>query len=114
MPEVGTSQTVPFVLPHLTGRREQVEVTPYEEVVAEIRLERFGGYLSSVDVHGEEVDVVVLGVERILNVRTVVRVVVDAAQRVSAGYRGTGSRTCASWRLLVWNRPCSRRNASDT
>ena len=80
MPKVGTSQTVPFVLPHLTGRPEQFEVTPHEEVVAEIRLERFGGYLSSVDVHGEEVDVVVFGVERILNLQTVVHVVVDAAQ----------------------------------
>ena len=30
VPEVGTSQTVSFVLPHLTGRCEQVEVTPDE------------------------------------------------------------------------------------
>ena len=80
VPEVGTSQNVSFVLPHLTGRREQVEVTPDEEIVAEIRLERFTGYLSSVDVHGEEVDGVVLGAERVLRVRTVVRIVVDAAQ----------------------------------
>ena len=46
----------------------------------EIRLEGFGGYLSSVHVHGEEVDVVVLGVKRVFSVRPVVCVVVGAAQ----------------------------------
>ena len=46
VPEVTTIQSVPLVLPHLTGR-EQVEVAPDEEVVIEIRLERLGGYLSA-------------------------------------------------------------------
>ena len=36
--------------------------------------------MSSVDVHGEDVDVVVLGVGRVLSLRTVVRVIVNAAQ----------------------------------
>ena len=77
--EVVTSQTVPFVLLYLASRGEQVEVTSDESILIEIRLERFGGYLSTIHVNGEEVDVVVLGVKRVLRVRTVVRVVVDAA-----------------------------------
>ena len=85
MPEVGTSQTVLFALPHLTGQGEQVEVTPDKGNVVEIRLERFGGYLSSVHVHSEEVDVVVLGVERILGIRTVVGIFVAAAQHQTFG-----------------------------
>ena len=36
--------------------------------------------MSPVHVHGDEVDVVVLGVKQILVVRTVVRIVIDAAQ----------------------------------
>ena len=32
MPEVIARQSVPFVLPYLTGRGEQVEVAPDEEV----------------------------------------------------------------------------------
>ena len=83
VPEVDASQVVYFVLPHLTDRSEQGEVAPHVAVVGEIRLEWFGGCLSSVHVHGKEVDVVVLGVKRVLGVRTVVRVVVDAAQHQS-------------------------------
>ena len=67
---VAASQSVPFVLPHLAGRGEQTHVALDEEVVFEIRLERFGGYLSSVHVHCVEVDGVVLGVKRILGVHT--------------------------------------------
>ena len=80
VPEVVASQTVPLVLPNLAGRGEQTRAAPDEEVVFEIGLERFGGYLSSVHVHCEEVNVVVLGVKRILIERTVVRIVIDAAQ----------------------------------
>ena len=54
VPEVAASQTVPLVMPNLTGRGEQTRVAPDEEVVFEIGLERFGGYLSSVYVHYEE------------------------------------------------------------
>ena len=77
---VAASQSVPLVLSHLAGRGEQTHVSPDEEVVCEIRLERFGGYLSSVHVHRVEVDVVVLGVKRILGVHAVVGIVIDAAQ----------------------------------
>ena len=80
MSVVVASQSVPLVLPHLTGRGEQIHVAPDEEVVFKIRLERFGGYLSPVHVHRMEADGVVLGVKRILGVHTVVRIVIDAAQ----------------------------------
>ena len=80
VPEVAASQSVPLVLPHLAGRGEQAHVGPDEEIVFEIGLERFGGYLSSVHVYCFEVYGVVLGVKRILGVRTVVRIVIDAAQ----------------------------------
>ena len=80
VPDVAAKQSVPLVLPHLTSRGEQVHIAPDEEIVVEIRLERFGGYLSPVHVHCEEVNVVVLGVKRILHVRTVVRIIIDAAQ----------------------------------
>ena len=77
---VAASQSVPLVLPHLAGRGEQTHVAPDEEVVFEIGQERFGGYLASVHVHRVEVDGVVLGVKRILVVRAVVGIVIDAAQ----------------------------------
>ena len=80
VPEVAASQTVPLVLQNLAGRGEQAHVAPDKEVVCEIVLEMFGGYLSSVHVHCVEVDGVVLGVKRILVVRTVVRIFIDAAQ----------------------------------
>ena len=56
VPVVAASQSVPLVLPNLAGRGEQTHVAPDEEVVFEIGLERFGGYLSSVHVHCVEVD----------------------------------------------------------
>ena len=77
---VATSQSVPFVLPHLADRGEHAHVAPDEEVVCEIGLERFGGYLSSVHVHRVEVDVVALGVKRIFGVHAVVGIVIYAAQ----------------------------------
>ena len=80
VPEVAAGESVPLFLPHHTGRGEQVHVAPDEEVVVEIRLDRFGGYLSPVHVHSDDVDVVVLGLKRILVVRTVVRIVINAAQ----------------------------------
>ena len=74
------SQTVPFVLPDLTGRGEQARVAPDEEVVLEVGLEGFGRYLTSVHVHRVEAYGVVLGVKWVFIVRTVVGVVVDTAQ----------------------------------
>ena len=101
--EVAASQTVPLVLPNLAGRGEQTRVAPDEEVVFEIGLERFGGYLSSVHVHCEEVNVVVLGVKRILIERTVVRIVIDAAQHQTF-------RQDAEEQVLVRVRPSARGN----
>ena len=77
---VVASQTVPFVLPNLAGRGEQARVAPDEEVVLEVGLEGFGGYLTSVHVHRVEAYGVVLGMKRVFIVRAVVGVVVDAAQ----------------------------------
>ena len=77
VPEVAATQSFPLVLPHLNNRGEHVHAAPDEEVVVEIRLERFGWHLSPVHVHYEEVD----GVKRIFVVRTVVRIVINAAQR---------------------------------
>ena len=77
---VVASQTVPLVLPDLAGRGEQARVAPGEEVFCEVGLEGLGGYLTSVHVHRVEVYGVVLGVKRVLIVRAVVGVVVDAAQ----------------------------------
>ena len=74
------SQTVPLVLPYLAGRGEHARVAPGEEVFCEVGLEGFGGYLTTVHVHGDEADGVVLGVKRVCGVRAVVGVVVDAAQ----------------------------------
>ena len=101
--EVAASQTVPLVLPNLAGRGEQTRVAPDEEVVFEIGLERFGGYLSSVHVHCEEVNVVVLGVKRILVERTVLRIVIDAAQHQTF-------RQDAEEQVLVRVRPSTRGN----
>ena len=103
VPEVAASQIVPLVLPNLAGRGEQTRVAPDEEVVCEIGLERFGGYLSSVHVHCEEVNVVVLGVKRILIERTVVRIVIDAAQHQTF-------RQDADEQVLVRVRPSARGN----
>ena len=100
---VAASQSVPLVLPHLAGRGEQTHVAPDEEVVCEIGLERFGGNLSSVHVHRVEVDGVVLGVKRILVVRTVVGIVIDAAQHQTFR-QGTEEQ------VLVRVRPSASRN----
>ena len=94
VPEIAARQVFLLVLPHLTGRGKLVHVASDEKVVVEIRMERFGGYVSSVHVHGEEVDVVVLVVKRILLVRTVVHIVIDAAHHQTLGCRGTCSRAC--------------------
>ena len=80
LPEVAANQTVPLVLPNLASRGEQAHVAHDEEVVFEIGLERYGGYLSSVLGHCEEADGVVIGVKRILVLCTVVRIVIDAGQ----------------------------------
>ena len=76
MSDVAVRQSIP----HLAGRGEQAHVAPDKEVVVEIRLERFGGYLSPVHIHCVQADGVILGVKRILVVRTVECIVVDAAQ----------------------------------
>ena len=99
---VAESQTVPLVLPNLTCRGEQAHVAPDEEVVLEIGLKRFGGYLSSVHVHRVEA-YGVLGVKRILGVRTVVGVVIDAAQHQTF-------RQSAEEQVLVRVRPSTRGN----
>ena len=100
---VAETQPVPLVLPHLAGRGEQPHVAPDEEVFFEIRLKRFGGYLSPVHIHCVEGDGVVLGVKRILGVQTVVRIVIDAAQHQTF-------RQGAEEQVLVRVRPSARRN----
>ena len=100
---VAASQSVPLVLPHLAGRGEQTHVAPDEEVVFEIGLERFGGYLSSVHIHRVGVDGVVLGVKRILVVHAVVCIVIDAAQHQTFR-QGTEEQ------VLVRVRPSASRN----
>ena len=108
VPEVAASQTVPLVLPNLAGRGEQTRVAPDEEVVFEIGLERFGGYLSSVHVHCEEVT------DSCRTHRCTHRYRCSTAPDVSAGCRGTGSRACATERPWEWSTPYNRRIASDT
>ena len=66
----------------------------------------FGGYLSAVHVHGEEVDVVVLGVKRVLVVRTVVRVAINVAQHQTF-------QLGAEEQVLVRVRPSSCGNGVD-
>ena len=103
VPVVAASQSVPLVLPHLTGRGEQTHVSPDKEVVVKIRLERCGGYLSSVHVHCVEVDGVVLGMKLIIGVHTVVGVVIDATQHQTFR-QGTEEQ------VLVCVRPSASRN----
>ena len=103
VPEVAARQPVPLVLPHLAGRGEQAHVAPGEEVVFEIRLDRFGGYLSPVHVHCVEAYGVVLGVKWIIVVRTVIRIVIDAAQHQTF-------RQGAEEQVLVRGRPSARGN----
>ena len=100
---VVASETVPLVLPDLTGRGEQAHVAPDEEVFLEIGLKGFGGYLSSVHVHRVEAYGVVLGVKRFLGVRTVVGIVIDAAQHQTF-------RQSAEEQVLVRVRPSTRGN----
>ena len=100
---VAASQTVPLVLPNLTGRGDQAHVAPDEEVVLEIGLKRSGGYLSSVHVHRVEAYGVVLGVKRNVVVRTVVGVVIDAAQHQTF-------RQSAEEQVLARVRPSTRGN----
>ena len=100
---VAASQTVALVLPNLTGRGEQAHIAPDEEVVLEIGLKGFGGYLSSVHVHRVEAYGVVLGVKRILVVRTVVGIVIDAAQHQTF-------RQSAEEQVIVRVRPSTRGN----
>ena len=100
---VVASQTVPLVLPDLTGRGEQARVAPDEEVFLEVGLEGLGGYLTSVHVHRVETYGVVLGVKRVFVVRAVVGVVVDAAKNETFRQR-------AEEQVLVRVRPSSRRN----
>ena len=100
---VAASQTIPLVLPNLTGRGDQAHVAPDEEVVLEIGLKRSGGYLSSVHVHRVEAYGVVLGVKRNVVVRTVVGVVIDAAQHQTF-------RQSAEEQVLARVRPSTRGN----
>ena len=103
MSEIAANQAVPIVLPNLAGRGEQDHVAPDEKVFFEIGLERFGGYLSSVHVHCEEADGVVLGVKGILVVRIVVRIDIDAAPHQTF-------RQGAEEQVLVRVRPSARGN----
>ena len=76
VPIVAASQSVPLVLPNIAGRGEQTHAARDEEVVFEIRLERFVGYLSPVHVHCVEADSVVLAVKWILSVRIVIIIII--------------------------------------
>ena len=78
--EVGARQTVPFVLRHFAGLDEQFDVTRDVPLIRKIRLKVFDGDLSTVHLHGEEVDVVVLGVKRFFGVPLTESAVVNAAQ----------------------------------
>ena len=63
--KVGACQTVPFVLRHLAGGGEQVHVTPNVKILVKVRLEGFRRHLSTVYIDGEEVNGVMLSVERV-------------------------------------------------
>ena len=78
--EVGARQTVPFVLRHLAGVDEQFDVTRDVPPNRKIRLKVFDGHLSTVHLHGEEVDVVMLGMKRFFGVPLIESAVVNAAQ----------------------------------
>ena len=80
MTEVGARQTVPFVLRHLAGLGEQVDVTRNVPPIGEIRFKGFGGHLSTVHLYGEDVDVVVLGLKRFICVPLIESAVGNAAQ----------------------------------
>ena len=61
--EVVTRQFVTFVLGMFTGGGEQVDVASNVAPILEVWLQWFGRHLTSVDVDGQEVYGVVLGVE---------------------------------------------------
>ena len=63
-----------------TGGGEQVDVASNVAPVLEVWLEWFGRHLTSVNVDGQEVYGVVLGVERVFSIIPVVSVIVDTPQ----------------------------------
>ena len=63
-----------------TGGGKQVDVASNEAAGLKVWLERFSRNLTSVDVDGQEVNDVVLGVESFFRVFAVVGIVVDAPQ----------------------------------
>ena len=79
--EVGSRQIVTIVLRHLAVAGEQVDVTSDVPPICELRLKRVSRHMSTVCVHGEEVDVVVFGVKRVLCVPLIESAVLNAAQQ---------------------------------
>ena len=75
-----TRQLVAFILGVFTGGGEQVDIASNVAPVLEVWLEWFGRHLTSVDVDGQEVFGVVLGVERVYSIIPVVSVIVDTPQ----------------------------------
>ena len=73
-------QSVPFVLRLFTGGGKHVDVASNIAASLKVWLERFRRNLTSIDVDGQEVNGVVLGVELIFREFAVVGVVVDAPQ----------------------------------
>ncbi len=80
MTKVIARQIVPFVLCLFTGGEKQVDVASNVAASLKVWLERFRRNLTSVDVDGQEVNGVVLGVEWVFRVFAVVGIVVDALQ----------------------------------
>ena len=76
-------QFVPFVLCLFPGGGKQVDVASNVAAGLKVWLKRFRLNFKSVDVDGQEVNGVVLGVKRVFRVFAVVGVVVDAPQYVS-------------------------------
>ena len=63
-----------------TGGREQVDVASNVAPVLEVWLEWFGRHLTPVDVDGQEVYGVVLGIEWVFSIISVVGIIVDTPQ----------------------------------
>ena len=63
-----------------TGGGEQVDVASNVAPILEVWLQWFGRHLTSVDVDGQEVHGVVLGVEWVFSIIPVVGVIVDTPQ----------------------------------
>ena len=78
--EVVTRQFVTFVLGMFTGGGEQVDVASNVAPILEVWLEWFDRHLTSVDVDGQEVYGVVLGVEWVFSLIPVVGIIVDTPQ----------------------------------